>query len=491
MSLGQSIRSSSQWLAGTNFIGQVLTFAFGIALARLLVPADFGMLVTIQIFTGFVSLIASGGMGQALIRAKEISEDDFYVVFSIQLATGMLIYGGFFTVAPFFADWFREPLYKDLLRISAISFLLRPFLNLHNFWLQREMRFKETSLIGLATTVIGGIASVVMAASSFGVWSLVLSGLAGAAITYFLVARLTPLRVRMHFDRRIARQHSGFGFKVILNDFVSYMRHQTANFIITKVAGAAMVGLFNKGDSLAKLPFATISGSIYQPVFRAMAAEQDNADRIKYLFFRMVSLLILYTLPIYVGLWWLAKPFITFVYGEHWAEAAIPLEILAPLGLLYCVGHPCGAALAATNRLGREVVVQTITWIIVALGCYYGLAWGLTGVAVGIVVSQIYSTAHMYLLANQVLRATAREFLAATGPGLILNVILIAVLIMVDAALPTGTREHSKAAYLTISTLAGGLAYSLGFLFLPLPSLASEAFRWKTMLRLVLRHGSI
>src|SRR5512139_2843683 len=131
MSRGQSVRSSSKWLVSTNLLGQATQFAFGIALARLLVPADFGMIITIQIFTGFVGLVASGGMGQALIRAKDLQEKDFQVIFSMQLAIGLLIYAGFFTIAPWFADWFGNPLYKDLLRVSAISFVMRPFLNIH------------------------------------------------------------------------------------------------------------------------------------------------------------------------------------------------------------------------------------------------------------------------------------------------------------------------------------------------------------------------
>lgn len=484
MSLAQSIRGSSKWLISSNIAGQVLQFVFGVALARLLVPADFGLIVTIQIFTGFVGLVASGGMGQSLIRAKEASEKDFQVIFSMQLGIGVLVYAGFFVIAPWFVDWFGNPLYKDLLRVSALSFLMRPFLSTHNIWLQREMRFKETSMIGLASGLISGVVGVAMAIGGFGVWSLVLSGLLGGLLNYLLIFRLTPMRCRLHFDHQIARQHRRFGFKIALNDLIGYLRNQTSNFIITKVSGATMVGLFNKGDSLSKLPFATISGPVYQPVFRAMAMAQDNPDKIKYLFFRMISLLILYTLPFYVGLWWLAKPFMIVVYGEHWADAAIPLQILAPLGLLYCIGHPCGAVLAATNRLGKEIVVHTITWILVALGCYLGLRWGLTGIAYGIVVSQIYSNIHMFLLANQCFRAKFGELVAAIGPGLLLNAILVAVLFIVDAWLPKGMREDSKTIYLIISALAGGLAYALAFLFLPLPSLASEAHRWKKLLRL-------
>jgi O-antigen/teichoic acid export membrane protein len=484
MSLSQSVRSSSKWLVSSNLVAQILQFAFGVALARLLVPADFGMIVTIQIFTGFVGMFASGGMGQALIRAKDAPENHFQVVFTIQLLIGILVYVGFYVIAPWFSIWFGNPLYKDLLRVSAISFVIRPFVNMHGIWLAREMRYKDSSIRGITSSLITGVASILMALSGFGVWSLIVSGILGSISTYFMIFRLTPLHARIHFDQQVARIHSGYGFKIILNDLVSYARSQTSNFIITKISNATMVGLFNKGDSLAKLPFSMISGPVYQPVLRAMSLEQDNPEKIKYLFFRMASMLMLYTMPIYVGLWWLAKPFIVVVYGQHWAEAATPLQIMAPLGLLYCVGHPSGAVLAATNRLGREVVVQSITWGIVALGCYFGLKWGLAGVAYGIVLSQLYSTIHMYLLANQCFRANLKDLIAGVGPALLLNIILVAALIVTDLLYPKDLLEHSQALYLLISSLIGGTVYLLAFLFLPLRSLAPEALRWKKILRL-------
>ena len=76
MDLSQSIRTGVKWLVIGNTGGRMLEFAFGVILARLLVPADFGIIITVQVFTGFVGMLTSGGMGQALIRAKEVDKDE-------------------------------------------------------------------------------------------------------------------------------------------------------------------------------------------------------------------------------------------------------------------------------------------------------------------------------------------------------------------------------------------------------------------------------
>src|SRR5574337_521682 len=250
MTLAQNIRDSSKWLIGSNVMSQVLQFTFGIVLARLLTPADFGMIVTIQIFTGVLGMLASGGMGQALVRARSATELDFQVIFTIQLLMCGTIFGILYLIAPSFSRWFNEPLYKDLLRVSAWGFLLRPFIGIHTSWLNRAMRFKDLSIRTFTAGAISSLASIGMAASGFGVWSLVGGGLIGSLANYLMIARLTPLRIRLRFDRSATRTHSSYGIKLVIKDFVVYFRKESSNLIIAKLGGANMVGLFNKGSSL-------------------------------------------------------------------------------------------------------------------------------------------------------------------------------------------------------------------------------------------------
>lgn len=485
MSLGESIRNGTKWLVAGSLAGQVLQFAFGIALARLLLPADFGLLVTIQVFTGVAGMVASGGMGDALVRAKKVDDHDFNVVFTAQLALSVLIFIAFFMLSPAIALAFNEPLYSDLIRISALSFLFRPMLNTRNNWLQREMLFKERALAGLMAAFITGALSIIMAWAEMGVWSLILSGLAGSLLNLILLDRITPQRPQMSFDIGTARIHSGYGLKSSANELVSYLRKQTSNLIISHIAGPAPVGLYNKAESLAMLPFATISGAVYTPVFRAMAKVQDDAAQVRYLFYRMISLLVVYTLPFYIGLAWLAEPFIGVVYGEKWLPAAAPLAVISLCGLIFCIGHPCGAVLAARNLLGREVLIQAATWAFVAITTLIGLHWGgLTGVAWGVVASHLFSTSIMYHLASKSVQGSLQELIKAIVPGVLLNVLMLAVLWGLDLLLPAEFSKQQQAIYLLLSAAVGILTYGTSFLFFPITSLEAEALRWRKMLRL-------
>ncbi|BAL25877.1 lipopolysaccharide biosynthesis protein [Azoarcus sp. KH32C] len=483
MTLGDSIRRGALWLFVGNTGSQVLTFAFGIVLARLLAPEDFGMLVTIQVFTGLAGFVAGGGMGQGLVRAPEVTQGHIDVVFTLQLAIGCAIYALFYAAAPWFAQWYDMPLYASLLRVSALTFVIRPFVNLPGSILHRDMRFKAQTVVRIATLLVSSAVSIGMAWHGYGVWSLILGGLTGSLCSMALLMHFTRWRPALSLDVARARGVARYGMLVSLNDIVAYLRNQGTNFVLGKTLGPAAVGLFNKGDSLARMPQALVTASVYQVLFRALAQEQDNLDKSRYLFFRSLSLVAVYVTPFYVGAFWLADSLVTVLYGVKWAEAAAPLAMIAIAGPFLTVANLSGAVLAARNWLERELVVQAVLLVMILLATLTALPYGLPGVSIAVLLVSIYNALHMYVLASRCLKASWGALFAALQPAVVLNAILIGMLTAVQHF--TGEiAQKSQVIYLMLTATVGGLVYGLCFLYLPIDALRTEQLRWKARLRL-------
>ncbi|HHH38463.1 MAG TPA: lipopolysaccharide biosynthesis protein [Sedimenticola sp.] len=480
-----SIRTGTSWLLTGNIGRRVLEFLFGVALARILVPADFGILVTVQIFTGAAGFLAGGGMGQSLIQAKQVERRHFHVVFTLQLAICVLIYSVFFIISPRFAEWFDNPVYTDLLRVSALTFLIRPFMNVSSARLKRDMRFKGLSIISVLSLLVTGVTSIVLALLGHGVWSLVLGGIAGSLFSAACVIYLSGITPGFAFDRAIARTLGKYGFQMSLNEIIHYIRLQAPNFLIGKTLGPTALGLFNKGDSLSQIPITMIGGSAYQAVFRALSSVQGNLDQSRYLYLKTVSLVSVYTMPFYVLLMWVAEPFIVTIYGEKWALAAIPLQILSVAGILRCVSNPSGAVMAAQKKLGTEIRIQLTTLLLVVLGCVPGiLAESLTLIALGLLPAALFFSTALAFYALRTLDARFFDLFRALQPALILNLILAALLLALHLLLSATTIGASPPLFLTVFSGTGLAVYSLLFLFLPIHQLESESQRWKRLLRL-------
>lgn len=483
MSLGDSIRSGTKWLFIGSTGGQVLTFLFGIVLARLLVPADFGVLVSIQIFTGLAGLLAGGGMGQALVFKKEVETADYNAVFTLQLLIGLLIYGFFFTIAPWLAGWYETPLFEPLIRISALSFLLRPFLNMPGNILQRQMRFKAQAGARVAALLVTNGVSISMAYAQFGVWSLIIGGLVGTLANIFLLLPFAGWRPALSGDFARARDMIRYGFLITAGDFIVYVRSQASNFILSKTLGASPLGLFNKASSLVLIPHTLVTGSVYKVMFRALSKERDNQDLSQYLYLRSLTLVCVYTWPAFLALSWLALPIIRFVYGENWVMAAEPMAWLALIGPFIILEILAGCVLAARNWLKREIPVQIAQLVVVSLGVVAGLPYGLLGVAIGASLANVYGAVHMTWLVSQTLAMPARSLGRALLPGFILTAPLGLLWYVLDHYLG-GTECCGDLLYLLVMSGSGALLYMALFFMLPIEALAAEKKRWLKQLRL-------
>lgn len=475
MAASHSFRHSVGWLFLGNTSIQILTFAFGIVLARLLAPAEFGMLVTIQVFTGLAGFVSGGGMGQALVRAKEATKHDYDVVFTLQILIGIAIYAVFFCAAPWFARWYDTPLYEQLLRVSALTFITRPLVNLPNSILHREMRFKAQTVARVLTLFVASGTSIGLAFAGWSVWSLVLGGLAGSftnALALSLIARWRP---GLSFEFSRGRELARYGFLVSVNDIVVYLRNQASNFVLGRTLGMSAVGLFNKSDSLVRMPNMFIVGSVYQVLFRALAREQHDDAKSRHMFLHSIRLVAVYAAPFYVLLHLLAAPMMNVLYGARWIEAAGPLSLLAIASPFLMIANLCGAVLAARNWLHRELKVQIALLLLTGGATLAGLEYGLNGVAAALIVVAAYNATHMYWLASRCLGTRWRELLGALTPALLLAALMVAV------ALPVEHYAQNLPELLHLIVVGGCSAavYGLCFLFLPIAALAGEQQKWK------------
>lgn len=486
MSLERRIRRGAQWLVAGKAGVQLVYFGSGIILARLLTPGDFGMVVTLQIFTGLAGFIASGGTGQALVQAKVVDETDFQVVFTLQFLIGLLIFFGFFLAAPAFAAHFGHPLYRDLLRISAVQFLMRPFVNLSGARLQRQMRFREQSLAGIAALLAAAATGIALAAAGFGVWSLILSGIASGIVEIAILMYHSRWRPRFRYRQRTVRTFGRYGALVSLNELAGYFRNQTSNFIITILMGAESVGLFNKGVSLSQMPADLLSGSCYKAVFRGLAEVQDDPARSRHLYLRTITWLAVAALPVYLGLYWLAEPFVVGVFGESWGRSAPVLQIFCLAGLLRVLEYPCAAAAAARKRLRSYLAVQVESFLLIAVACLLAWPHGLAGISLALLGVAAYGGLRMLTLVSRDLAVSRAAWVTALEPALVLNGLLLLLLLGLDLAVAAAGVSLSNGQQLAVYGGSGAGFYALLFLFMPLAGIAEEAANWRRRLRALL-----
>jgi O-antigen/teichoic acid export membrane protein len=216
-------------------------------------------------------------------------------------------------------------------------------------------------------------------------------------------------------------------------------------------------------------------------MFRAMAKEQDNKDKAQYLFLKSITLVSLYTWPMFLAAGWLALPVIRFLYGEKWVEAAPAMTWLAVIGPFTMLEMLAGAVLAALNWLKREIPVQIVQLSITALGAIAGVPYGLVGITIGASIGVVYGAFHLSWLALRCLELNPIQLFKAMAPAALITLVLALVMSAFEYLVDFSGLGNDLL-HLVSMGLVGFSVYAVLFYYIPNKSLVEEKMKWKNKL---------
>lgn len=443
-----------------------LSLGAGVILARLLPPADFGLLAIAMVFIGFAELIASIGMGPAIVQRPTLNEQVLVVANTLSLIAGGLLFALCWLLAPWLGRFFGDPRVTAILQVLSVPLWASALAAVSRSQLIRAMNFRRLFAIDLVAYLVGYAAvSITLALLGYGVWSLVwgttVSLLLQAAAALFLVRP----RPKLSLAATEARELLGFGGGVSLNNTINYLAANVDYLTIGKFLNPALLGLYTRAYQLVTMPVSKIAATLSGALFPSYAEIQDDPVRLRRAYLKAVNATALITFPVLAGFAISADTVIVGLYGPHWREAVPAFRILAIAGMLKTIFHIAGPIAQATGRIYAEVRRQTVYLVILSLGCLTAVGYGIEAVAWAVVAGSLWLYLAMAQLACRIVRCRWSEFFAAQRPGLVLAAVVGAAQVLYLAASRNlaMTSEFSLAGLILFS---GGIG-AWGFFYLP------------------------
>lgn len=316
------------WSFFNQFSNYGMNFIVGIVMARLLSPSDFGITALPAVFMAIASTIQDGGLANALIRKKEVTNKDLSTTFYYSICLGVVLYLTLFLSAPLIADFYHTPILVSLIRVTAIGFLYSPLITPQNILLRRRLDFKTLTKISLVTRVFGATVGIVMAYVGYGVWSLVISNLlAGmfALLIAWLVVRWLP---KYGWSKESFKYLWGYGNKIMFSAIIENLYSNIAPVFIGKYYSPAQLGIYNRAQGYASMPSQNITGAINNVSFPVLSKMQDDTEKLAYNYRRMLRLSAFVIFPIMLMLSALARPLVITMITEKWEHSIIFLQIM-------------------------------------------------------------------------------------------------------------------------------------------------------------------
>jgi PST family polysaccharide transporter len=381
MSLREKTISGLFWSALSQGGKQLSQFVITVILARLLSPSDFGLVAMATVFTGFAMIFGELGVGSALIQKLDAKEEHWSSAFWLNIFNGILLCIMFWGLAPYIAIFYGRPELKAILQVMSINFVLSSFVIIPQTILMKNLDFRKLMIRDISSVILSGAFGVALALGGYGVWSIVFQLLSGTVINNLLLWSFCSWRPKFLWSYKSLREIFKFSANLTGFQIINYFSRNTDQLLIGKFLGSQDLGYYSLAYKLMLMPLQNISWVISRVAFPAFSQIQNNLEKVRVNYRKMVEAISILTFPLMVFIYISAPELIATIYGPQWGTVSDLVSILCFCGMAQSVGTTVGTIYQALGRTEIQLKMAVLNAIIIVPAVLLGLRGGIHGVA--------------------------------------------------------------------------------------------------------------
>lgn len=378
---GLGVVGGATVVLGGRVIGLAISFGSLAFLARLLTPADYGLLAMILSITAFLSVFSDMGLTLVTVQRPQISQEQLSTLFWVNAAFGLFLGVVAVTLAPALVWFYQDP--RLLLATIALAgvFPLSSLGVQHQALLKRHMMFHRLAVVRLLGQGIGATTAIVAAYGGLGYWALVSQPL--ATITGQTIAAWVLMRWRPGGPRRCEELRSmlGFGGRLTIHGILGYFANRLDKVLLGRFFGSSSLGLYSMAYNLMTKPIMLAGGSVGDAAIPVLSRAARNPAVMRAAYRRLLCLACLWGLPACAaGIFW-ADDIVLTLLGYQWIEAIPIISLLCLAAVPRLLSISTGWLYVGGGRVARMLRWQMMWSPFVALAFLVGLPFGVLGVA--------------------------------------------------------------------------------------------------------------
>jgi|SRR5512133_641099 O-antigen/teichoic acid export membrane protein len=320
-------------LGGFSYTTQIISFLSSIVLSRLLLPAEYGFVALITVFTGFINQFSDAGLSYLIIRSdynKLFQSAIHYLAILIGVILAVIVVMLAYPIAMFY----KNPALILPTIIMSSSFILRSFNTVPFGILSKELKFQKLGTIELTCTVLEIALMMTFAFLKFSYWSLILPSIFGNILRIIMYNAATGF----HF-RWLKRKYVIVGFRkargIIGNltgfNLLNYWARNSDNLIVGKVFGTQSLGIYDRAYKLLNLALNVMSSLFGKVLYPSLKNLQSKDGDVNKEYMNTLGIVSLLNYPVSVLLIFFSKPLVLLLWSERWVQVA---ELLPYIGIL-------------------------------------------------------------------------------------------------------------------------------------------------------------
>jgi PST family polysaccharide transporter len=456
--LDRSLVGGIAWAGASRWATQLLSWASTLIVARLLTPADYGLVGMASIYIGLLQLVNELGLGAAIVQRRDLTADQIARLGGLGLLAGSAFVAVSLLAATAVARFFGEPALRGIVAVSSLVFLTSALQIVPRALLTRDLAFRRLAWVDGAEALITTVTALLLAVFGLGYWALVLGPLGGRIGSTALLNTSRPHRLTWPRQLGTIAEAIRLGWQIVVARVAWYFYSNADVTIVGRVLGKDALGAYSLGWNIASLPVERVSALVTGVTPAVFSAVQHDRLALQRYLRVLTEGLAFITFPAAVGIALVAEEFVLLALGDHWRPAILPLRLLALSAAVRSVSSLLPQILVSIGHAKRNMQVTMLATLILPALFYAGTRWGTGGVAAAWVIGHPVFVLPLFLFpALQVTGMRLSDYLRALAPAVWMTAVMAVVVLAVRWVTPS---SWSLGARLAALVLTGGAVYS-------------------------------
>ena len=424
--LSKKVVIGSFWVFSLRVLSQLFTIARLIILARILAPSDFGLMGIALLVMLILEAFSQTGFQHALVQKKENIKEYLNTAWTVSILRGIILFAIVYFMAPYAAVFFNVPEAKTIIQVIGFSILFQAFTNIGIIYFQKELEFNKQFVYQLSGTLADFLVALSAAFILKSVWALVFGLLAGNIVRCIVSYTIHPYKPRFRLELGKTKELFGYGKWISGSIILIFIGAYIDDICVGKLLGVAALGFYQMAYRISNMPATEITYVIGRVAFPAYSKIQDHQKGLQQAYFQIMRLTIAISIPIAIGIAFLAPDFTRIFLGEKWMPMVPAMQLLAIAGLIKSIISTGSPLFAGSGHPNFEFYMQFIRALIMIIAIYpLTIYMGISGAALCVILSMVGMLIIWYPLSQSITELSWNKYANTVWPPLFSSLFMV------------------------------------------------------------------
>ncbi|MFC0179611.1 lipopolysaccharide biosynthesis protein [Thorsellia kenyensis] len=380
------------WNLFDKLINQLVYFFVTIYIAKVIGPADFGMIGLLMVFVLLVETTLNNGFSQALIQKNNnATNEDFSTIFICGVILGLLFYLLLYNLLPFLSKLVNKHELIQAGRILLVVVIFNSFTVVPRAKLIIKLNFKTIAIINSFSGLVATLLAVLAINLGFGYWALVLQVLTKSIFSVLLFILLKKSYFRLKFSMESLKELLGFGIYIMLSSIIAFISNNLYLFIVTKNINFTSAGYLSQANSQTNMLSGLVSSVLQGVIFPVFSSVKTDINLLKEIYLRILEITFLISFPLLLGFAAIAKPFTLLFLGNDWEGIIFLIVILSFARVVTPINSLNLSLINAIGKANLTFKIEIIKFPLTISSILLSISFGLNAVVIALLITSYLS----------------------------------------------------------------------------------------------------